>query len=162
MSGLQGHLKASIGYLELGMLEDAAGELGNLQPEVRTSSAVLCVRMEIYRTAKKWTLMEASLESYGSRIPMILFDPDHWNNLAWAVRRKDSIEAAQIILLEALEKFPNDAMTNYNLGCYACLLGAMEEAKKFVGDAIKLDSKYKLMALDDPDLESLWDSLSLP
>ena len=51
-------------------------------------------------------------------------------------------------------------MTNYNLGCYACLLGAMEEAKKFVGDAIKLDSKYKIMALDDADLEPLWDSLA--
>ena len=66
----------------------------------------------------------------------------------------------QIILLEALEKFPNDAMTNYNLGCYACQLGDMDNAKKFVGDAIKLDSKYKLMALDDEDLEPLWDSFT--
>ena len=87
-------------------------------------------------------------------------DPVYWNNLAWVVRRKDSIEAAQIILLEALEKFPNDAMTNYNLGCYACLLGDMDNAKRFVGEAIKLDSKYKLMALDDGDLETLWDSFA--
>jgi len=34
-----------------------------------------------------------------------------------------------------------------------------DNAKKFVGDAIKLDSKYKLMALDDADLEPLWDMI---
>ena len=57
-------------------------------------------------------------------------DPDNWNNLAFSIRRKDSIKAAQTLLLEALEKFPNDAMTRYNLGCYACKLGDLEDAKK--------------------------------
>jgi hypothetical protein len=32
----------------------------------------------------------------------------------------------------------------------------MEEAKKFIGDAIKMDDKYKLLAIDDADLEPLW------
>jgi len=41
-------------------------------------------------------------------------------------------------------------------------LADMDNAKKFVRDAIKLDSKYKLMALDDADLEPLWDSLRHP
>jgi predicted Zn-dependent protease len=154
---MQRTLKASIGYLELGMLQEAAGELESLQPEIKNSTAVLCVRMEIYRSAKKWSLMEVVARELWKRHPD---DSTYWINLAWVVRRKESIEAAQIILLEALERFPNDAMTNYNLGCYACLLGDMDNAKKFVGDAIKLDSKYKLMALDDPDLEPLWDMIA--
>ena len=154
---MQRTLKASIGYLELGMLEEAAGELENLPPEDRTSSAVLCVRMEIYRSAKNWTLLEVVARELWERHQD---EAVYWNNLAWVVRRKDSIEAAQIILLEALERFPNDAMTTYNLGCYACQLGDMDNAKKFVGDAIKLDSKYKLMALDDPDLEPLWETFA--
>ena len=153
---MQRTLKASIGYLELGMLEEAAGELENLQPEDATISAVLCVRMEIYRSAKKWTLMEVVARELWKRHPD---DSAYWINLAWATRRAESIEAAQIILLEALEKFPNDAMATYNLGCYACQLGDMDNAKKFVGNAIKLDSKYKLMALDDADLEPLWDMI---
>ena len=157
MSGMERHLNAAIGFLELGMLDEAAGELENLSPEVRTISAVLGVRMEIYRSAKNWTLMEVVARELWKRHQD---DPVHWNNLAWVVRRKDSIEAAQTILLEALEKFPNDALIKYNHGCYACQLGDMDNAKKFVGDAIKLDSKYKLMALDDPDLETLWDSLA--
>ena len=61
---------------------------------------------------------------------------------------------------ESNEEESDDAMISYNHGCYACQLGDMDNAKKFVGDAIKLDSKYKLMALDDEDLEPLWDSLA--
>ena len=154
---MQRTLKASIGYLELGMLEEAAGELESLQPEIKNITAVLCVRLEIYRVARNWSLMEVVARELWKRHQD---EAVYWNDLAWVVRRKDSIEAAQIILLEALEKFPNDAMTTYNLGCYACLLGDMDNAKKFVGDAIKLDSKYKLMALDDEDLMTLWDSLA--
>ncbi len=157
MNGMERHLNAAIGYLELGMLDEAAGELENLPPEVRTSTSVLCVRLEIYRSAKKWTLMEVVARELWKRYPD---DSAYWINFAWATRRSESVQAAQIILLEALKKFPNDAMTNYNLGCYACQLGDMDNAKKFVGDAIKLDSKYKLMALDDEDLEPLWDSFT--
>jgi hypothetical protein len=47
-------------------------------------------------------------------------------------------------------------MTHFNLGCYACQLGDFANAKKFVGDTIKPDTKFKLLALDDPDLEPLW------
>jgi tetratricopeptide (TPR) repeat protein len=65
----------------------------------------------------------------------------YWINLAWFVRRSASIEAEQVILQEPQERFPNDALITYNLGSFSCQLGDMERAKKYVGDAIKLDSK---------------------
>jgi hypothetical protein len=43
----------------------------------------------------------------------------------------------------------------------ACKLGDLEDAKKLVGDAIKMDSKFKLLALDDEDLVQLWDSFKV-
>jgi hypothetical protein len=49
-------------------------------------------------------------------------------------------------------------MTHYNLACYSCQLGDIEQAKMRVGKAIELDPKFKLLALDDADLEPLWDS----
>ena len=116
---------------------------------------MLGLRLEIYRTAQKWKMMEVVASKLKRRQPD---DPVHWNNLAFSIRRKDSIKAPQILLLEALEKFPNDAMTRYNLGCYACKLGDLEDAKKLAGEAIKMDSKFKLLALEDADLEPLWDS----
>ena len=156
MSEIHSHLRAAIGYLELGMYVEALDELESIQPEERNSSAVLGLRLEIYRAAKNWKMMEVVARELLKRQPD---DPDDWNNLAFSIRRKDSVKAAQTLLLEALEKFPNDAMTRYNLGCYACQLGDMEEAKKLVGDAIRLDAKYKLLAIDDPDLEPLWQQI---
>jgi tetratricopeptide (TPR) repeat protein len=155
---MQRELTASIGYLELGMYVEALNELESIEPEEKNNSTVLGLRLEIYRTAQNWKMMEVVASELKRRQPD---DPDHWNNLAFSIRRKDSIKAARTLLLEALEKFPNDAMTRYNLGCYACKLGDLEDAKKLVGEAIKMDSKFKLLALDDEDLVELWDSFKV-
>jgi hypothetical protein len=58
MSQVDRHLQASIGYLELGMIEEANNEIECLPTEMKNSSAVLGVRLEIYRVADKWVLME--------------------------------------------------------------------------------------------------------
>lgn len=47
-------------------------------------------------------------------------------------------------------------MNYHNIGCYLCQMGEIEKAKDHVGKAIKLDGKFKLLALDDSDLEPLW------
>ena len=153
MSGIDRHLQAAVGYLELGMLVEANDEIESLSPELKTSSPVLGVRLEIYRAAEKWSLMEVVARELWKRHQE---EPAYWNDLAWAVRRADSIKAAHSILLDAVERFPGDAMTHFNLGCYACQLGDIEEAKARVGKAIELDAKFKLLALDDPDLEPMW------
>ena len=155
MSEIQRHLRAAIGFIELGMLEDAVSELESLPPEDRDRSSVLALRVEIYRTAGSWSLMEVAARELWKRHPE---EPDYWTNLAWAVRRLDSVVAARDILLEAVERFPSDAMTHFNLGCYACQLGDIDQAKTRVRKAIKLDAKFKLLALDDADLEPLWKS----
>jgi Flp pilus assembly protein TadD len=135
------------------MLEDAVSELESLPPEDRDRSSVLALRVETYRTAGSWSLMEVAARELWRRHPD---EPVYWTNLAWAVRRLDSMVAARDILLEAVERFPGDAMTHFNLGCYLCQLGDIERAKTRVGKAIELDAKFKLLALDDADLEPLW------
>jgi len=153
MSDIQRHLRAAIGFIELGLLEDAVSELESLSPEDRGRSSVLALRVEIYRTAGNWSLMEAVARELWKRHPD---EPVYWTNLAWAVRRLDTLVAARDILVEAVERFPGDAMSHFNLGCYSCQLGDIEQAKMRVGKAIELDAKFKLLAIDDPDLESLW------
>jgi tetratricopeptide (TPR) repeat protein len=146
-------LQAAVGYLELGMILEANDEIENLSPELKTSSPVLGVRMEIYRAAEKWTLMEVVARELWKRHQDA---PDYWNDLAWTTRRAVGIDQAFEILSKAVEKFPKDALTNFNLGCYLSQMGEIEKAKDHVGKAIKLDSKFKILALDDSDLEPLW------
>jgi tetratricopeptide (TPR) repeat protein len=146
-------LQAAIGFMELGMIEDAANEIECIPPDQKNSSEVLGVRLEIYRAAEKWTLMEVVAKELWKRHQD---QPIYWNDLAWAVRRAVGIEKAFEILSQAAENFPEDAMTQYNFGCYLCQKGEIEKAKERVGEAIKLDGKFKILAIDDSDLEPLW------
>ncbi len=81
---------------------------------------------------------------------------------AYATRRADSIEAARLILIDALERLPDAAVLHYNLACYNCQLGDLPLAKRRLKRAFKLDRTFREKALQDPDLEPLWDSLSEP
>jgi tetratricopeptide (TPR) repeat protein len=79
----------------------------------------------------------------------------YWNDLAWAIRRAVGIVQAFEILSKAVEKFPEDAMTNFNLGCYLCQMGEIEKAKEHVGKAIKLDRHFRILALEDVDFGTI-------
>jgi hypothetical protein len=61
-----------------------------------------------------------------------------------------------------VERFPHDAIMRYNLACYECQLGRLEQAKGWLQKAFKIGdpSKIKLMALNDPDLEPLRSEIS--
>ena len=47
----------------------------------------------------------------------------------------------------------------YNLACYECQLGDLAVAKQHLKAATKADTKFRGMALDDPDLEPLWSEI---
>jgi Flp pilus assembly protein TadD len=70
----------------------------------------------------------------------------------------DRTAEAQEKLRPAAEKFPDNWLVQYNMACYACQLGEIEEARAFLARAIELGdaAKVKLMALDDPDLLPLF------
>ena len=80
-------------------------------------------------------------------------------SLAYATRRADSLHAAKEILLNTESKFPKEPIIKYNLACYCCQLGEIENAKTYLKKVFEIDSTWRLQALDDEDLKSLWDSL---
>ena len=51
-------------------------------------------------------------------------------------------------------------MIQFNLACYESQLGNLERAKAHLTRATEIDAKFRLMALEDPDLEPLWASLA--
>jgi Flp pilus assembly protein TadD len=80
-----------------------------------------------------------------------------WISLAYAVRRGESVEKAEAILLRAQAIHPKVAMIAFNLACYASVTGRMKEAKERLQRAIKLDKDIRGSALDDEDLRPLWE-----
>ena len=47
-------------------------------------------------------------------------------------------------------------LIEFNLACYASIQSYFEEVKARLQQAIELDQETRRMALDDPDLEPLW------
>ena len=104
--------------------------------------------------AKKWD-MAAAVASH-----LVKVEPQTagwWINLAYAIRRTESVEKAEAILLRAQTIHPKVAMIALNLACYASVTGRMEEAKERLRLAIDLDKDVRGLALDDDDLKPLWD-----
>jgi predicted Zn-dependent protease len=147
---------AACGYVQLGMLQEANTELENIDLFLRAAPEILALRIEIYRGSQKRELMAELAKRLIESQP----DNPEWPvSLAYATRRAISIEAAKEILLNAEAKFPREAVINYNLACYECQLGNVESAKNYLKQAFKIDSHWRIAALEDADLERLWDSV---
>jgi tetratricopeptide (TPR) repeat protein len=130
-----------------------------VQRRAAAAPEVLAIRIQTYSFLKKWELMQTVAKR------MALYDPDEadWTiSWAYATRRADSIEAARLILLQAAERLPNVAVIHYTLACYDCQLGQLEQAKARLKRAFELHPNCRQMALDDEDLEALWETLSAP
>ena len=148
--------RAAVGYVELGMFVEADSELDKIDPFCRSLPEVLAVRLAIYRGLKKWELMQQIAKRLKE------FEPDNvqWTiSLAYATRRAYSIDVAMEILLNAVAKFPKEAAIRYNLACYHCQRGEIENANRYLKQAFEIDPNWRKAALEDEDLKPLWDSL---
>jgi Flp pilus assembly protein TadD len=136
------------------MFDATALVLEEIAPEEKTRNEVLGARVNLYMVAKKWD-MAAAVASH-----LVKVEPETagwWISLASALRRTESIEKAEAILLRAQAIHPEVAMIAFSLACYASVMGRMEEAKERLRHAINLDKDNGKLALDDEDLKPLWD-----
>jgi len=147
------HCQRALGYLELGMAEDAWDELAALPTEFGELKPVKQLRVEILGRLKRWG------EAAELCLPMLESEPSElfwWIQGAYTVRRSESIEAAELILRRALAHHPPDNLLLYNLACYACVQGRMEEARDFLNQAILGNPETVVpMSLKDEDLVAL-------
>jgi lipopolysaccharide biosynthesis regulator YciM len=95
-SDWQRHVLACSGYLELGMFDDAALALEEIEPKDKTRTEVLGARVVLYIAAKKWDMAAAVARHLVKAEPK---NEAWWINLAYSVRRIESIEKAEAILL---------------------------------------------------------------
>ena len=140
------------GYRELGMYADALRELDALPKEQHTYEPVLQMKLAITMDSQAWVQAQQIAKKLLEHDPTV---SGNYVNLAYVTRRADSMEKGKWILLEAVSKFPHEAIIHYNLGCYECKAGDFEEAKSRLLVAFSLDAKYMKIASKDSDLESM-------
>ena len=54
----------------------------------------------------------------------------------------------------------NDATIQFNLVCYEAQMGDLSQAKVNLEAATRVEPRFRLLALEDPDLEPIWSSLA--
>jgi tetratricopeptide (TPR) repeat protein len=149
------HLLAAQGWLELGNHVEASEELQKITPRLQAHPYALELSWQTYAAAKKW---DAALDIASTLIQLMPENPFGWIHRSYCFHALKRTQEARDDLLPVVERFPDDAIMRYNLACYECQLGRLEQAKGWLEKAVEVGGakKFKLMALNDPDLEPLW------
>lgn len=154
------HLSAAIGWLQLGNLTEAQADWDRLSPVARRHPDALEVRWAIQAERRDWP---AALETARALVAAAPERASGWLHRAYALRRAPGggLQAAWEALLPAREKFPDEPTIPYNLACYACQLGRLADACEWLERARQIAGSETIqqMALNDSDLEPLWERI---
>lgn len=142
------------GYIELGMIKEASEELAAIDPAENLTNEVLAMRAKLYLEMENWEVMAAVSQQLAEQSPKSVYA---WVNWAYALRELDKNDEAKTVALHGLKVHPKNAILWFNLACYCSLLGEYQDASDHLDSAIKIDKQFEGEAVDDPDLQGLWD-----
>lgn len=150
------YLSAAIGWLELGNADEAALELDQISAGAQLDPDVLEVKWTLSAKQENWERCIEIARSLSKISPLEAFG---WIHLSYSLHELKRTKEAYDNLKHVLQKFPNEWLMCYNMACYACQLGNLDEAERWLKAASmkKNDEKgIKRMAESDPDLSPLF------
>lgn len=143
--------------MELGNHVEADIELDEITPEFRAHPDVLEMRWHICAKKQNWV---ACVDIAGAIIQMDPNRPEAWIHRSFALHELKRTQEAFEQLLPVANRFPKVWTIPYNLSCYCAQLGRIEECKEWFKKAMAIDEHgAQRVAVDDPDLKPLWDSM---
>lgn len=146
------------GYLDLKMYAEARNELQQVPKIHHSNSLYLWLMNRLSVDTEDWEMAVTISRTLWEAQPDVV---DTWVAYAYAVRRHEKITNARTILLQAVERFSDDAIIPYNLACYECQLGNIEKARIYLKRALSLDTTFRRIALEDEDLITLREEITL-
>ena len=155
------HLRAAMGWLELGNHWEAYEEFKRIAPTLQVHPDALEVRWEICAMAKEW---DVCVDIAGAIVELAPDRPFGWIGRAYSLRRVvgGGSMVAFMALLPVAHEFPAEPMIPFGLSCYTCQMGRLDDARVWLHRAFAVASvtgnkkRLKLMAQEEPDLEPLW------
>lgn len=140
------------GYLDLGMVEEAAREIEKLPAHRRGTPEAQEMRISVQ--LDKGGLNDALALC---EILCDLAPENHAGFLqgAYCLHEMGRTEDAINHLQSGPESLRDEPMYFYNLGCYELAMGRDEAAMTWLEKSIEMDPYNKKAALSDPDLESV-------
>jgi len=145
-------LQAVLGWLELGNVKEARAEWRQIQPENRRHPDAMEVYWQLLAVERNWSAALSVAEKMRASFP---HRPAGWICQSYTLHEMNRTQEALERLRAVAERFPREGTIPYNLACYACRLGALEEAQNWLRRAIGIKNRFRDLALVDPDLEAL-------
>ena len=155
------HLRAAIGWMELGNPTEAGEEIARITPELMEHPDVLDVRWSVCAAGRS---LDAALSVAETLVRVAPDRSSGWVHRAYALRRvrHGGLQLAWAALRPAFEKFPKEEVIPYNLACYAAQSGRLDAAWDWLHRAMEAAGDVKVIkerALDDCDLQPLWERI---
>jgi Flp pilus assembly protein TadD len=152
------HVHAVHGWLELGNSREARAELARLSAAARGHPEALEARWRVCAADHEW---EQALSVAADMVAADPEDPTGWVDQSYALHELKRTAEARALLLPTALRFPETSVIPYNLACYACQLGDLEDARRWLERAVTLRSRADLrrLALNDHDLKPLWNEI---
>src|ERR1700676_5759587 len=144
------------GYSELGMLEDALGESGQLDSEQQERLEVLRMRVDILLRKQDW---EDALRLSLRFCAVNPNQPYGHVHAAFCLHELGRTSEATQHLLDGPASLLDEPVYYYNLACYDTVLGNLEQAKVYLRASFRLDKSFQQLAKKDPDLQRIRDEL---
>jgi hypothetical protein len=146
----------STGYLELGMLEEAAHALGQVEPEDSCRREVLGAQLNVFIATKQW---DTAVTTAASMVKSEPSDPATWLILAHVMMRATHPEHVEAVLLKARHWHPKIDALVVDLARDATAMGYLVEAKVWLKCGMRLQDSTRMVALQDAEFKPLWNWL---
>lgn len=151
-------LEAVEGWLMLGNVKEALAELQAIPQEFRSHHYVLVAEWRLETAAGNLEQAWAASRKLCELLPDCAAA---WICQANTVRELRGAESAAELLMSIFYRFPEDPVIAYNLACYLAACGELRQACYWLLQAFEkdTDNNLKSVALADPDLKGLWETL---
>lgn len=151
-----GILRAALGWLELGLPEEALSELVALSARERMRRHALELRLLAEMEAKRWNAAADTGRLLCLKEPK---EARFFIHAAFCLHETGDTLAARDWLLKGPAALIEDPLFHYNLACYLAVLGERQRAKSHLDRAFEMDGSLRETAQEDTDLEALRQTL---
>lgn len=146
------HITTAEGFFELGMLDEAWGQLEEIEPRHRADSEVLAMRLRILERMGRFDM---GLEIARGSVRLHPCELDLWLLGSRHIRGAEAPAAALQFLMASGDRFHGHPSYWFELACLHCQAGDLIRTAECTQRAVQLDRAYQMRVLDHPDLEPL-------
>jgi Flp pilus assembly protein TadD len=147
-------LRSALGWLELGLPEEALSELTTLPARERMRRHALELRLLAEMESRRWNAAADTGRLLCLKEPK---EPRFFIHAAYCLHETGDTLAARDWLLRGPATLIEDPLFHYNIACYLAVLGDCKQAETHLERAFEMDESLRQTAQEDTDLAGLLD-----